>query len=110
MKHVLGQQVEIGTGCGGCRLKQPSAALFIAGKLFRFFIADEPAPPIELLQPLAEQLTADRWQLAGTVRKLLGSQLMFSTQGCRPQNSFAYRLDAELDERVPADNQFEKGQ
>lgn len=77
-KLVLQQKVESGQEAVDVVLRHPTAAMFIVSKLFRFFIADEPAPPAELLKPLADQLVADHWQLHNTLRKLLGSQLMFS--------------------------------
>ncbi len=77
-KNVLKHTVESGQQAVDVVLQQPTAALFIASKLFRFFVADEPAPPAALLQPLADQLVADKWHVAPTLRKLLGSRLMFS--------------------------------
>jgi len=59
-------------------MRSPHAARFIVNKLFRFFIADEPSPPPELVRPLADQLVADQWRISGVLEKLLGSQLMFA--------------------------------
>ena len=78
MKELLKQQVESGQEAVDAVLRQPQAAMFIISKLFRFFIADEPVPPASLLQPLADQLVADDWNLQNTLRRMLGSQLMFS--------------------------------
>ncbi len=50
VKELLNQRVESGQEAVDAVLGQPSASLFIVGKLFRFFIADEPAPPAALLQ------------------------------------------------------------
>lgn len=77
-KQVLGNTVESGQDAVRVVLQQPSAAMFIAGKLFRFFIADEPTPPAALLKPIADQLVHDNWNVAKTLRMLLGSKLMFS--------------------------------
>lgn len=80
LKRLLGAgDIESGQQAVDVVLRSPHAAQFIVGKLFRFFIADEPTPPARLLDPLAEQLLADNWQIAGVVRRLLGSRLMFST-------------------------------
>ena len=58
--------------------EQPAAPRFIATKLYRFFIADEPQPTPELIEPLAKQLRDDRFQLPPTLNRMLGSRLFFS--------------------------------
>ncbi len=60
-------------------LEQPQAARFIVGKLYRQFIGDEPAPPAELLEPLAIALREHKWQIGYVVQRILGSRLFFST-------------------------------
>lgn len=52
-------------------------ALFICGKLFAF-VCDEPTPPIQLLEPLAERFRRDKLNLEGLVRTIVGSRLMMS--------------------------------
>lgn len=59
-------------------LDQPQAAQFIVGKLYRCFICDEPAPSAELLEPLANDLRENGWQIGPVVQRILGSQLFFS--------------------------------
>ncbi|GIW95605.1 MAG: hypothetical protein KatS3mg110_3646 [Pirellulaceae bacterium] len=59
-------------------LSRPQVPGFIVRKLFRFFVADEPAPPDQLLQPLAEQFREEDLQLRGLLRRMLGSRLFFS--------------------------------
>lgn len=78
-KSLLGiDDIESGEQAVSTILKQPQAARFIVHKLFRFYMADEPTPPAALLEPLALQLITDQWQISGVLRKMLGSQLMFS--------------------------------
>lgn len=77
-KELLKRQVESGQEAVDAVLQHPLASMFIVSKLFRFFMADEPTPPPTLLQPLADQLVADKWNLQNTLRRMLGSQLMFS--------------------------------
>jgi uncharacterized protein (DUF1800 family) len=60
-------------------LQQPSAAQFIAGKLFRQFVRDEPAPPPELLEPLAEEIRERPWEIGNVVQRILGSEMFFSS-------------------------------
>ncbi len=59
-------------------LAQPSLPYFIARKLFRFFVADEPTPSDRFLAPLANTLTEGRLNLNRMVRKMLGSRLLLS--------------------------------
>jgi uncharacterized protein (DUF1800 family) len=59
-------------------LDQPSGPRFIAGKLFRYFVCDEPAPPAALIEPLAVELRQSNWNIANVLRRILCSQLFFS--------------------------------
>jgi uncharacterized protein (DUF1800 family) len=58
--------------------EHPAAPRFIAQKLFRFFVMDEPEPTDELLDPLTRQLIDDQMNVGPTVRRILGSNLFFS--------------------------------
>lgn len=78
-KQVLDRQsLQSGEEAVDAVLASRHAPIFIIRKLFRFFVADEPAPPDILLAPLAKQLVDQDWQIAGVVRQMLGSRLMFS--------------------------------
>ncbi len=59
-------------------LAQKATPQFIAGKLFRFFVSDEPAPPPALIEPLAAQLRESDFDIGLVVKTILGSQLFFS--------------------------------
>lgn len=59
-------------------LSQPTAPIFIAQKLVRFFVMDEPQPSAELVAPLAQQLREDDFNVAKTLKVILGSNLFFS--------------------------------
>lgn len=59
-------------------LAQPAAARFIALKLFRFYVCDEPAPRPELVEPLATMLRENDFQIGPVVERIAGSQLFFS--------------------------------
>jgi uncharacterized protein (DUF1800 family) len=59
-------------------LDQPQAAVFIVGKLYREFVCDEPAPDLQLLQPLADEFRANNMQIAPVVRRILTSRLFYS--------------------------------
>jgi uncharacterized protein (DUF1800 family) len=60
-------------------LQQQSASRFIAGKLFQQFIWDEPAPPEDLLAPLAASLRSG-WNIGVVVKQILASNLFFSPE------------------------------
>jgi hypothetical protein len=59
-------------------LKHPAGPVFIAQKLVKFFVMDEPSPDAELVAPLAKQIRADDWNVGPTVKRILGSNLFFS--------------------------------
>ncbi len=62
----------------GVILDQPAAARFIAGKLFRYYVADEPTPRAELIEPLAAMLRESGFEIGPVVERMAGSQLFFS--------------------------------
>ncbi len=59
-------------------LEQPAAPRFVAAKLIRYFICDEPQPPATLVEPLANQLRHQDFNIASVLSTILGSQLFFS--------------------------------
>jgi uncharacterized protein (DUF1800 family) len=78
-KTVLGRTAPFANGESiDWILEQPQAAQFIAGKLYRCFVCDEPEPPPELLEPLANDLREHEWQTGRVVQRILGSQLFYS--------------------------------
>jgi uncharacterized protein (DUF1800 family) len=79
-KNVLGQSGRLG-GEDGVQIVvgQEAAATFIASKLVRYFVMDEPWPSAELVAPLARQLRDDDMHVATTVRRILTSNLFYST-------------------------------
>ncbi len=78
IKTLFGQKVESGEAAVDLVLDHPQLPYFVVGKLFRFFVCDEPAPPRALLEPLARQFAAEKLHLAGVVRTLLHSRLLLS--------------------------------
>ncbi len=42
-------------------------------------MCDEPAPPPQLLEPLANELREHKWGIGSVVKRILGSQLFFSS-------------------------------
>ncbi len=78
-KSILDQTGEF-SGEDGVRvvLEQKSTPRFIAAKLVRFFVMDEPWPDPVLIEPLAEQFERDGLRLKPLVERILGSRLFFS--------------------------------
>ena len=78
-KNVLGESGEFG-GEKGVEIVagQDAAPLFIAMKLVKFFVMEEPQPTDDLLSPLAQELRDNDMQIAPVVKRILSSNLFFS--------------------------------
>jgi uncharacterized protein (DUF1800 family) len=78
-KSILGESGEF-SGDEGVKivLEQKSTPRFIAAKLVRFFVMDEPRPDPALIEPLAEQFRNDGLKLKPLVERILSSRLFFS--------------------------------
>lgn len=64
-------------------LAQDAAPRFIASKLIRYFVADEPSPTNELIEPLAKELRDNELQIAPTLQRILSSNLFFTQARAR---------------------------
>jgi hypothetical protein len=83
-KTVLGQTGEWdGTDIQKIALSQPAAALFLARKLYRFFVSESADPPNALLEPLAERLRTSDFDIAPVVSTILRSRHLFSEHAYR---------------------------
>ncbi len=60
-------------------LNNESVGPFIARKLVRFYLFDEPEISDQLVQPLAQQFRDDGLQIGPLLRRILGSNLLFSS-------------------------------
>lgn len=78
-KTILGLTGQF-DGDAGVRivLQQNSAADFLASRLIRFFVMDEPAASPALIAPLAATLRQHQLQLRPALQQLLSSNLFFS--------------------------------
>ena len=78
-KTILGESGDFG-GEDGVRivLEQKSAPEFIAGKLVRFFVMDEPVPSAELIAPLAKELRNSGMNIRTVLRRIFTSNLFYS--------------------------------
>ncbi|MCE2800655.1 MAG: DUF1800 domain-containing protein [Planctomycetaceae bacterium] len=79
MKTLLDRQgIESGEEAIDAVLAHRSMPTFIAGKLVRFFVCDEPNPTAEFLEPLAEVFRKSDFTIEPLVRTILSSKLMLS--------------------------------
>ncbi len=78
-KEVLGQRGDLG-GEDAVRiiLEQPAAPRFIAEKLVKYFIVDEPTPDPAVIELLATQLREYDFQIGPLLQRILTSQLFYS--------------------------------
>lgn len=78
-KQFLGRRGEFG-GEEGVQvvLDQPAASRFLARKLVRLYVCDEPEFPDAWIQPLADALRESQWQLKPVVKRLLTSRLFLA--------------------------------
>ncbi len=78
-KTFLGQRGSF-DGEDGIRivLEQPEMPLFICRKLYRFFVADEPAPADGVIAPLANLFRESDLNVAPVIERMLSSNLFFS--------------------------------
>ncbi|MFY7891425.1 MAG: DUF1800 domain-containing protein [Pirellula sp.] len=79
LKKLLDRQgIESGEEAIDTVLAHRSMPTFIAGKLVRFFVCDEPNPTAEFLEPLAEVFRKSDFTIEPLVRTILSSKLMLS--------------------------------
>lgn len=79
LKTLLDRQgIESGEEAIDAVLAHRSMPTFIAGKLVRFFVCDEPNPTPEFLEPLAEVFRKSDFTIEPLVRTILSSKLMLS--------------------------------
>jgi uncharacterized protein (DUF1800 family) len=78
-KTILGKTGEF-SGEAGVEivLKQEALQRFIARKLIRFFVFDEPTAPEQLVEPLAKLLRQSGLRIAPVVERILASNIFYS--------------------------------
>jgi len=78
-KSVLGETGKFGgEEAVAIVAKQTSAPVFIASRLVRFFVMDEPEASEDLIAPLAKELRDNDFAVAPVVRRILSSNLFYS--------------------------------
>lgn len=79
LKTILGETGNFGGEEGvDIVLKQNALPRFLAGKLIRFFVFDEPAAPEHLVEPLATLLRQSDLQIGPVIETILSSNLFYS--------------------------------
>lgn len=64
-------------------LEQPAAPRFIATKLVRYFVSEEPPIPARLIEPIAKQLRQNSFDVGPVVQRILSSNLFFDSVGAK---------------------------
>lgn len=78
-KTILGKTGSFGGEEGTAIVLRNSAApQFIARKLIRWFVMDEPAAPVTLVTPIADTLERTNFRISAAVEQILTSNLFFS--------------------------------
>jgi uncharacterized protein (DUF1800 family) len=84
VKTVLGKTGKWnGDDVVGIVLEQPAAARFLVRKLYRSLISETAAPPVALVEPLAQSFRKSDYDVAGLVRTMIGSRHFFSAHAYR---------------------------
>lgn len=75
-------------------LGQDAGPRFIARKLVRYFVCDEPELPPVYIEPLTKQIRDDDWNISGVIKTILSSRLFYS------QTSFARKIRSPVEMAV----------
>ncbi|MEX2121541.1 MAG: DUF1800 domain-containing protein [Pirellulales bacterium] len=64
-------------------LEQPATARFLAKKVYRYLVSETEEPPDSLIEPLADGLRRNDYDMTWLVRTVLSSNLFYSPHGVR---------------------------
>ena len=118
-KSLLGVTGKLGGEQGVAAVAaHKSGPEFIVGKLIRYFVMDEPKADDGLVKPLAKELRENDFHIGPTIKRLLGSNLFFSSKsrGRKVRSpvelgvGFLKALDGSTDAYQLADSFQELGQ
>ena len=73
-------------------LKRPEAARHLARKLYRAFVAEEPEPAPELIEPLADALRSSDYSIQRVMDMILRSRHFYSQASYRHRDQIARRV------------------
>ena len=81
LKLLFGEQGEFPDGESIDRvIDHPRTGLFLAGKLYRLFVADETPIDDAMLEPVARRLREENWEIAPAVRMMLLSRMFLGEE------------------------------
>ena len=72
-------------------LDRPEAAVFLARKLYRFFVSEAGPPAPELIEPLAAEIKSHQFAIGPVVEIILRSRHFYSPQVYRQPDQVAGR-------------------
>lgn len=79
-KAILGRSGKFdGEDCLKILLDQPAAGEFLVGKLYRWLVSEAEPPPPKLIEPVAHEFQRRDYDLVWLIRKIVGSNLFFSS-------------------------------
>jgi len=61
-------------------LAQPAASRFIARKLVKYFVAEEPELSPEIIEPIAKELRENGFEIGPVIRRILSSNIFYSEE------------------------------
>jgi hypothetical protein len=77
-------------------LEQPACAVFLCRKLYRFFVSETEEPPAELIEPLADELRRQRYDIGAVVGIILRSRQFYSRAAYRQRIKSPVEFSAGL--------------
>jgi uncharacterized protein (DUF1800 family) len=108
-KQILGRSgIETGEQAIDVVLDQPSMPRFIASKLFRYLVCDEPLAPAPLIEPLAEHFVKSQYSIRALVDKILASRILLSSWSAGRKVRSPVELAAELMRGLSATTNLER--
>ena len=108
-KQILGQSgIKSGEQAIDVVLDQPSVPRFIASKLFRYLVCDEPQAPAALIEPLADFFSNSKYSIRALVDRMLSSRILLSSWSVGRKVRSPVEFAAELMRGLSATSNLER--
>lgn len=108
-KQILGRSgIESGEQAIDVVLDQPSLPRFIASKLFRYLVCDEPQAPAKLIEPLADFFASSKYSIRALVDRMLSSRILLSSWSAGRKVRSPVEFAAELMRGLSATSNLER--
>jgi uncharacterized protein (DUF1800 family) len=109
LKQILGRSdIESGEQAVDVVLDQPTMPRFIATKIFRYLVCDEPQAPAPLIEPLAQHFVESGYSIGSLVDRILSSRLMLSSWSAGRKVRSPVEFAAELMRGLSATSNLER--